>query len=235
MPDLLTIGPAGARVHLLLAHGAGAAMTSPFLEALASTLATDGLQVSRFNFAYMAARASGHRRPPPKAELLIPEFVEAVESVRSGPAHRQTLVIGGKSMGGRVASMAALDLHARGFVSAVAVAGYPFHPPGKPQQLRTAHLERLACPMLIVQGDRDPFGTREEVEGYALSKAIEITWIGGGDHDLTPVRGSGVRKADNITRAADAIARFSLRQRSEGECVRPSDDGHERPVRGRHT
>lgn len=209
MTDLLTLGPRDARFHLILAHGAGAPMTSPFLDALASAITAQGLQVTRFNFAYMAKRSEGNRRPPPKAELLIPELCAVVEAVAKSSPARQKLLIGGKSMGGRVASMAAGELHARGRIGAVGVVGYPFHPPGKPAQLRTAHLTDLKCPMLIVQGERDPFGSRQEVSGYTLSSSIELAWIARADHDLSPERGSGLRKAELIAQAACEIARFA--------------------------
>ncbi|MCK9909282.1 alpha/beta hydrolase, partial [Microbacteriaceae bacterium K1510] len=156
-----------AKVRLLLAHGAGAAMTSPFLETMTRLLNERGMQVSRFEFDYMAARRQGgKRRPPPRAEMLIGEYMRAVEQLRSAEATPQKLFIGGKSMGGRVASLVADNLHQAGSVSGLICLGYPFHPPGKPENLRTAHLERLSCPTLIVQGERDPFGGRAEVESY---------------------------------------------------------------------
>jgi hypothetical protein len=100
-------------------------------------------------------------------------------------------------------------LHAKGLVSGLVCLGYPFHPPEKPDQLRTAHLGELACPTLIVQGERDPFGTREEIAGYRLSKAIGVYWATDGDHDLKPRKSSGATHAGNLAAAADAIAAFS--------------------------
>ena len=110
------------------------------------------------------------------------EYRAAVAAVPAGAP----LIIGGKSMGGRVASMVADELYAAGRIAGLACLGYPFHPPKKPEQLRTAHLVALACPALIVQGERDPFGGRAEVEGYRLSPAIRFHWAGDGDHDLGP-------------------------------------------------
>ncbi len=112
-------------------------------------------------------------------------------------------------MGGRVASLVADELHAAGRIAGLVCLGYPFHPPNKPEQLRTAHLERLACPALIVQGERDPFGGRAEVEGYALSAAIRFHWASDGDHDLGPRGGSGFTRKGNLAAAADAIAAFA--------------------------
>lgn len=196
-------GPDGADATVLLAHGAGAPMDSQSMTAAAGALAAAGLRVARFEFGYMAARRSGARKPPPRAETLIPEYLAAVDALGvSG-----TLVIGGKSMGGRVASMAADDLHRAGRIAGLLCLGYPFHPPAKPQQLRTAHLEGLVTPTLICQGTRDEFGTRDEVSGYRLSKAIELLWLDDGDHDLKPRKSvSGFSAADHLHTMASAVA-----------------------------
>ena len=204
--ELLPTGPAKADARLLMAHGAGAAMTSPFLETMAGLLAERGIAAIRFEFAYMAARRrGGGRKPPPRAERLMDEYRAAVDAVPAGAP----LLIGGKSMGGRVASMIADELHAADRIAGLVCLGYPFHPPGRPAQLRTAHLERLACPALIVQGERDPFGGKGEVAGYALSPAIRLHWVGDGDHDLGPRGGSGFTRKGNLAGAADAVAAFA--------------------------
>jgi uncharacterized protein len=193
--DFLTIGPDDAAVTILLAHGAGAPMDSAAMTAAAGALAAEGLRVVRFEFDYMAARRSGSRKPPPKAELLVPQYEHAV-SMLSVPGK---LVIGGKSMGGRVASMVADRLHKAGDLSGLLCLGYPFHPPEKPKQLRTAHLKDLKTPTLIVQGSRDPFGTRDEVPSYELSPSIELFWLEDGDHDLKPRKSiSGFTAADHL-------------------------------------
>src|SRR6185295_10602848 len=153
-PEMLTTGHPQASARFLCAHGAGAAMTSPFLEAIAKLLVERGIATSRFEFAYMSARRQGGgRKPPPRAERLMEEYRAAVAAMPKGPP----LLIGGKSMGGRVASLVADELHATGRIAGLVCLGYPFHPPNKPEQLRTAHLMDLRCPALIVQGDRDPF------------------------------------------------------------------------------
>ncbi|MDR6294376.1 hypothetical protein E9232_006930 [Inquilinus ginsengisoli] len=202
-PDFLIDGPADARTTILLAHGAGAPMDSASMGAAAGALAGAGFRVARFEFGYMAARRGGQRKPPPRAETLIPEYRAAVDALgAAGP-----LVIGGKSMGGRVASMAADELHAAGRIAGLLCLGYPFHPPGKPAQLRTAHLAGLATPALICQGTRDEFGTRDEVPGYALSSCIEILWLEDGDHDLKPrKRVSGLTAADHLRTLAAGVA-----------------------------
>lgn len=206
--DFLFDGPGEARATLLLAHGAGAPMDSAALTALAAALAAQDLRVARFEFAYMAARRSGTRKPPPRAETLIPEYRAAVAALAApGP-----LLIGGKSMGGRVASLLADELHAAGTVAGLVCFGYPFHPPGKPEALRTAHLEHIATPALVCQGTRDPFGQRAEVEGYTLSPAIELLWLEDGDHDLKPrKRVTGLTAADHLATVAAAVAAFAAR------------------------
>src|SRR5690606_2744544 len=147
-PPLLFDGPAHAQVTLLLAHGSGAPMDSPAMNAATTALAAEGLRVARFEFGYMAARRTeGSRRPPPKAETLNPEFCAAVAELGA----TGKLVIGGKSMGGRVASMVADGLYAEGRIAGLLCLGYPFHPPEKPAQLRTAHLTTLRVPTLICQ------------------------------------------------------------------------------------
>jgi predicted alpha/beta-hydrolase family hydrolase len=206
--NLLSTGPAEADVHLILAHGAGAPMTSPFMDAMAALLAQRDIRVTRFEFAYMAARREGARKPPPKAERLAAEYRAVVEAVSQKLGAKQRLFIGGKSMGGRVASLIADELYGERIISGCVCLGYPFHPPKKPDNLRTAHLKGLACPTLIVQGERDPFGPRNEVEGYKLSRSITYHWATDGDHDLAPRKSSGATHDGNLEAAVDAIAAF---------------------------
>jgi uncharacterized protein len=205
-PSYLATGPATAAVRFLCAHGAGAGMETSFLTVMAALLAERGMATLRFEFGYMAARRDGgSRKPPPRAERLMDEYRAAVAGVPAGAP----LLIGGKSMGGRVASLVADELHARGIIVGLVCLGYPFHPPNKPDRLRTAHLEGLACPALIVQGERDPFGPRHEVEALQLSPAIRFHWAGDGDHDLGPRGGSGFTRKGNLAAAADAVAAFA--------------------------
>ena len=200
-------GAEGARVTVLLAHGAGAPMDSATMQATAEALAAAGLRVARFEFGYMAARRNGHRKPPPRADLLIPEYRAAVEQIEvAGP-----LIIGGKSMGGRVASMVADGLHAGGRIAGLLCIGYPFHPPGRPDQPRVAHLAGLRTPTLICQGTRDVFGSREEVSGYDLSGRIEILWLEDGDHDLKPRRASRFTHAQHLRTLAVAAKAWADR------------------------
>jgi predicted alpha/beta-hydrolase family hydrolase len=205
--ELLTTGPETASTTLILAHGAGAAMDSPFMNQMAALLEERRVRVVRFEFPYMASqRATGKRRPPPKAEMLQDVYRAVIAEVVQDMSGK--LAIGGKSMGGRVASLVAGQQNAKGVVKGLVCLGYPFHPPGMPEKLRTTHLEALTCPALIVQGERDPFGGREEVEGYALSPAIRTTWMSDGDHDFGPRGGSGFTRKGNLIAAADAVAAF---------------------------
>lgn len=205
--DFLFDGPRGASTTIMLAHGAGAPMDSASMNAVASALAGAGFRVARFEFGYMASRRTeGGRKPPPRAETLIGEYKSAVAELGAkGP-----LVIGGKSMGGRVASMLADELFGEGKIAGLLCLGYPFHPPGKPEQLRTKHLAALKTPALICQGTRDIFGSREEVSDYKLSKQIEILWLEDGDHDLKPRKAiSGFSAADHLKTVADKVKTWS--------------------------
>ncbi len=204
MTEIVTDGRRDAASHLLFAHGAGAGMDSAFLVRIAKLLADAGLCVHRFEFAYMAARRDGgSRRPPPRAEKLSGEYEAAVAQVTKSLDKGQRLFIGGKSMGGRVASLVADALWTNRTIAGLVCVGYPFHPVGQPAKLRTAHLQPLKCPALIVQGTRDPFGTRDEVAGYGLAPAITLHWIENGDHDL---KGAGRGVMESV---AETIAAFA--------------------------
>lgn len=205
-------GPQSARFTLMIAHGAGAPMDSLAMESIAKALGDAGFRVARFEFAYMAARRRGARKPPPKAELLIPEYRAAVDALAAdGP-----LIIGGKSMGGRVASMLADELHAKGVIAGLLCLGYPFHPPANPAQLRIAHLRALKTPALICQGTRDPFGTRTEAAAWPLSPAIEFLWLEDGDHDLRP------RKKITGLSASDHLATLCAHTRAWADRLAPA-------------
>jgi predicted alpha/beta-hydrolase family hydrolase len=202
--EFLELGPKAARATILLAHGAGAPMDSLGMTAMAEAMAAQNLKVVRFEFDYMAKRRSeGSRKPPPRADKLNHEYLSAIEELQfDGP-----LIIGGKSMGGRVASMIADDLFAAGRVAGLLCIGYPFHPIGKPEKLRTEHLEGLKTPTLICQGMRDLFGTKDEVSEYDLSPSIQIEWFDDGDHDLKPrKRISGYSHDDHMNAMGAAVS-----------------------------
>ena len=190
---------------LILAHGAGAGMDTPFLSCMSETIAAHGVQVARFEFAYMQKRReTGKRTPPSRAEKLIGEYEARIREWSA----RAPVFIGGKSMGGRIASMLADELHGEGLVAGLVCLGYPFHPPGRPENLRVDHLKVLKTPALICQGERDPFGRHDEVETYGLSDAIRLHWACDGDHDLKPRVKSGCTWRDNMKEAAKAAGEF---------------------------
>lgn len=202
--EFLFDGPEDARVTIMLAHSAGAPMDSASMNATTRALAAAGFRVVRFEFGYMAARRGGTRRPPPKAETVMVEYVAAIDDL--GPTNGP-LIIGGKSMGGRVASMIADAEHDAGRIAGLLCLGYPFHPPGRPTQLRTRHLVGLRCPALICQGTRDEFGVPDEVATYGLSPRIEVKWLEDGDHDLKPRKSiSGFSTADHLKTVAEAVS-----------------------------
>lgn len=202
-------GPQDAPATLVLAHGAGAPMDSPFMAAIAIGLAERCWQVVRFEFPYMAQqRQSGRKRAPD----ALPKLLECFRSVVRDVAGHGPLFLGGKSLGGRVASLLADELATSGVRGCLCL-GYPFHPPGRPDHLRIDHLVNLGTPMMILQGERDPFGRREEVETYELSPLVQLAWIPSGDHSFKPTRSSGRRESDNweeAIRLADGFLQDQL-------------------------
>jgi predicted alpha/beta-hydrolase family hydrolase len=207
--DFLFDGPEDARVTILLAHGAGAPMDSASLTAAARALAEAEFRVARFEFGYMAGRRQGVRKPPPRAETVMPEYVAAIDDLGPTPG---PLLIGGKSMGGRVASMIADSEYGARRIAGLLCLGYPFHPPGRPEQLRTRHLVGMNTPALIVQGTRDEFGSRYEVGEYGLSDEIEVFWLEDGDHDLKPRKSiSGFTTAQHLKTMAETVRAWADR------------------------
>lgn len=188
---------------LILAHGAGAPMDSPFMEQMTERLVARGVAVFRFEFGYMASRrVDGRKRPPNPQAQLLQQWRAVYRTVRQQTAGR--LVVGGKSMGGRMASLLADELAA----DALVCLGYPFHAVGKPEKPRVAHLAELRTPTLIVQGERDALGNRNTVAGYLLSPTIRVDWLTAADHDLKPLKRSGFTHEQYMDRAADAVVAF---------------------------
>jgi predicted alpha/beta-hydrolase family hydrolase len=200
MSELRVDGPSDSPLRLLLAHGAGAGMDSDFMRETAAGLAARGVWVARFEFPYMERRRHGRRSLPDRAPILLDAYRRVVAQLGAA----ESLVIGGKSMGGRMASMLADELRVRGLVCF----GYPFHPPKRPDQLRTAHLGSLLTETLIVQGARDPFGTRREIARYALSPRIRVHFIADGDHDLVPRKRSGFSAQAARDSSLDSVVKF---------------------------
>lgn len=183
------------KARLLLAHGAGAPCNSPFMNALAQALADHNIDVQRFNFAYMQRSIElGSKRPPDKMALLQQHFIEQIRQVDC----KLPLFIGGKSMGGRVAST--LNLPELPQVKAIFAFGYPFHPPGK-NKWRTEHFGRLTVPLHIVQGERDPFGKRTELTALNWPK-VRVHWLTAADHDFKATKASGLLQQQLIDDAA---------------------------------
>lgn len=187
--------------RMLIAHGAGAGQDSTFMRLLRQALSENGVQTLAIEFAYMQRmREENRRRPPPRIAGLIEEMARWCDMVSRVEA--VSIWLGGKSLGGRVASM----LAARDGAVGLALCGYPFHPPGKPDTTRLAHWPAINCPTLVVQGTRDPFGKRDEVEGYALPANVSVKFLEDGDHDWKPRRISGRDQADLIAEGAAGIA-----------------------------
>ncbi|MFA0523295.1 alpha/beta fold hydrolase [Vibrio sp. 10N.222.52.C3] len=187
-------------ITFIFAHGAGAGMEHEFMQSVAKGLAFKGIRVIRFNFPYMIKRAEdGKRRPPDRAPKLLEAYQEIIEQVDA-----DKLVIGGKSMGGRMAShLSELDN-----VAAMACLGFPFHPPGKPEKYKGEHLAELAKPCLILQGERDTFGKREEFADFDLSDSIRVEFIPDGDHSFKPRKSSGYTEQQNIALTVEKLSAF---------------------------
>jgi len=211
MIDMLLDGREGTPT-LLLAHGSGAPMDTPVMNEVTKMIVSHNLSVARFEFSFMAARrTTGKKRPPPKAEKLIDEYLAALKEVKK-VLDPPFIFIGGKSLGARVASMMAQQCFEAGQISGLICLGYPFHPPGKPDRLRTAHFASYNCPSLVCQGENDPFGKRLEIEQYDLPASMAFHWAPFGNHDLTPPKRSGLTAHDNWSAASAAVAEFMKNQ-----------------------
>ncbi|MCI0509362.1 hypothetical protein C8E00_102242 [Chromohalobacter marismortui] len=190
--------------RLLLTHGAGAGQTSRFMQRLRESLVQHGVQVWAIDFAYMQrVWHENRRRPPPRVERLVDELAawrDALAPLAGAPS--APLWLGGKSMGGRVASL----LAARDEAPGLALFGYPFHPPGKPERTRLAHWPTLTCPTWVLQGTRDPFGNESDVREYALPATAHVHFLDDGDHDWQPRRRAGHDQAALIDAAARVVA-----------------------------
>lgn len=185
----------------VFAHGAGAGKNSEFMAFVARELAKHNINVLRFNFAYMQlVEDTGKRRPPDRADKLLVHFKEVLSDVDSS----LPIFIGGKSMGGRMASMLLDESIALGCICM----GYPFHPPGKPEKLRTEHLLAINKPVLILQGERDTFGTRQDIATYDLSAQVKLSYLSDGDHGFKPRKASGITLDDNLNLAIQKTVKF---------------------------
>lgn len=196
--NIILEGPLNAPL-LILAHGAGAGCQHEFFESLVPRL-TDEIAVLRFNFPYMQTMlATGKRRPPDRLAKLVQAFIDVI------PDDPRPIFIGGKSLGGRVASHVALE-HPQ--VRGVVALGFPFHPIGKPDKYRGEHLNELPVPMLICQGQRDNFGSQSEYQHLSLPDQIKLHWISDGDHGFKPRKSSGVSLSANLDAVALRVKEF---------------------------
>ncbi|KZN59115.1 alpha/beta family hydrolase [Pseudoalteromonas luteoviolacea] len=189
--------------QLVLAHGAGAGSDSDFMQDMAQMLSLAGVNVALFDFEYMeTAKAQNKKRPPDRAPKLLNRYEQVLSQLDSD----LPLFIGGKSMGGRMASMLACETQVS--VRGVIAYGYPFHPPGKPEKLRIEHFGNISCPFLVLQGERDTFGTKSEISDMSFDKSPQFIWLPDGDHSLKPRKASGFTEQQNRQTAADGTIQF---------------------------
>ncbi|TGN41410.1 alpha/beta hydrolase [Marinobacter confluentis] len=181
------------------------------MESMAISLALGGVATVRFEFPYMEKRrADGRKRPPDRQPVLLARYRQIIQQL--GAQERGELWIGGKSMGGRIASILAADPELSGTVDGCVCFGYPFHPPGRPDRWRVEHFDRFHCPVLIVQGTRDPFGKKGEVQACdsVSASTCRINWLEGGNHDFQPLASQRETPEQMIDSAARAAAAFIL-------------------------
>ena len=203
---MLIDGPDSAPATIVLSHGAGAPMDTPYMTSTAEGLAASGLRVVRFEFTYMAKRREdGKRRGPDRMPALLAQWTEILDTL---DPWQSPLFIGGKSMGGRSAATFAAESDHLNRLDGVICLGYPFHPPGKPEKTRLEPLHAATQPTLVVQGERDPFGKPEEVGAYEISDPVRIEWIPDGDHSFVPRKRSGYTEAENLDLAVRHITGF---------------------------
>lgn len=189
-----------AKATLVLAHGAGAGQKHPFMVAMAKGLVARHVSVVTFDFPYMRER----RHVPDKAPVLEQAFREVIDATTAWSGAAQVF-IGGKSMGGRMAThLAAQRLDG---LRGVVALGYPLHPPGRPDKPRTEHLPSIRVPVLIVQGERDTFGTPDELKPVIATMNADVTLhvVAGGDHSLS-VRGK--KKDESFNDVLDVVGHF---------------------------
>jgi predicted alpha/beta-hydrolase family hydrolase len=196
-----------AGMTVILGHGAGAGQLHPFMQLFASGLAARGFDTMTFNFLYME-RGRGVPDPKAKLEACYRAVIEAAKKHKTLKGNR--LVIGGKSMGGRIASQVAATPETVEHVNALVFLGYPLHPPGRPDKLRDAHLPEITGPMLFVQGSRDSFGTAEELRALIKRLHLPATLypIEGGDHSLKVPKKGNPPQAEVYETTMDEIARW---------------------------
>ncbi len=206
MTDSTTLisGPDDAENCFVFAHGAGAGMEHPFMQEVAEGLAKRGIQVIRFEFPYMIKRREdGKKRPPDRADKLIAAFRQELHDID----HSKKLFIGGKSMGGRMASLLAMEEPLPN-IEGIICLGFPFHPPGKPEKFKADHLANIRHPTLILQGERDTMGNAIELDTFDLSATVEVQILTDGDHSFKPRKASGFTHQQHINSCIDIVAKY---------------------------
>ena len=194
----------------LLAHGAGAGIGSDFMTSIAHKLNDAGLETIPFDFPYMKImNQTGKRRPPDRMPKLIESFQQELMHYQIKYPGKE-IIIGGKSMGGRVASLLAAQLedNRNSSISACICLGFPFHPPKKLEKYRGEHLQKLKTSTLILQGERDTMGSKQEMETYNLARSINVAYMPDGDHSFKPRVSSGHTLEGNISMSSDSIINF---------------------------
>lgn len=194
------------KATLIFAHGAGAGMDHPFMQTIANGLAAAGIRVVRFNFPYMQKRQEDGRKRPPDRQ---PKLLECFAEILTSQAGQAPLFIAGKSMGGRMATLlASLEPEICREVKGILCLGYPFHAPGKAEQWRAEHFAELPCPTLLLQGERDSFGNRQEILEHGLVAPVSVRFITDGDHSFKPRKASGLSENDNQQTAISQMVEF---------------------------
>ena len=200
MTRFIINGPKNFHFSVALAHGSGSPMDTRFMNFFAEGLAEHGARVARFEFPYMSERReTGKKLLPNKIELLLQTWRQVIDELGA-----EKLIIGGKSLGGRIASLVADESGVMGLVCL----GYPFHPFNRPDKLRVNYLKNLKTPALFLQGDRDNFGNKEEVAGFELSNNTHFHWLLDGDHSFKPRKKSGRSEQQNLDDALNALINF---------------------------
>ncbi len=194
----------------LLSHGAGAGIESDFMKSIVLKLNSSGLETIPFEFPYMKIiNETGKRRPPDRMPKLIEAFHEKLEHYQAKYPNKK-IIVGGKSMGGRVASLLSAQLveDYKNSISGCICLGFPFHPPKRLEKYRGEHLENIKTPILLLQGERDTMGCKDEVKKYKLAQSITVRYIPDGDHSFKPRVRSGHTLEGNMLMIKESIINF---------------------------
>jgi uncharacterized protein len=208
--EFLVNSPEGSPKGIfLLAHGAAKGMATPFMESIAKGVINAGVRVVRFHFPYMEDMLrTGQQKSHDDGKVLRQNFSDMItHCIEREQVPSKNIIIGGKAMGARMATMIADDHK----VAGVICLGYPFHPPRKPKQFRIRHLKSIRTPTLIIQGERDPKGKLEEIQKIHLSDSVEFHWLADGDNDFKPCKNSGRTLEENMNDAIQASNNFIKR------------------------